>query len=405
MMANPKLAKAMRYRHEYEQNRDPDVVQDIFDGQHYRSLRDSYVTVAGKRLPFCFFNDPRDIALGFTLDGVNIFKKRSKTSWPLAIVDYNLPPDIRFHQEHLIPVGVIPGPKKPSDMDSFLYPLVEELLQLAIGVNAFDAVTERLFILRTYLIVNIGDIPAISLLMRMKGHNAFSPCRMCKIVGAQGPPPNKTYYIPLDRRNVSGQSSTLYDPSNLPMRTHKGFMDEAHQVQFAETSTSEKELAKEFGIKGIPLLSSLSSLSFPTSFPYDFMHLIWENLIPNLILFWTGQFKDVQHADQDYVLESSVWKEICHISAEAGNTIPAPFGCRVPNMSTQHWQLTAESRAVWTQYIAPIVLRGRFKEVKYYKHFLELVHLLNLCLEFELPEDKITEIENGFIKWVQDYER
>lgn len=74
-------------------------------------------------------------------------------------------------------------------------------------------------------------------------------------------------------------------------------------------------------------------------------------------------------------------------------------------MSTQRWQLTAESRAVWTQHIAPVVLHGRFKEVKYYKHFLKLVHLLNLCLEFELPAEKVTEIENGFIKWVQDYER
>lgn len=142
-----------------------------------------------------------------------------------------------------------------------------------IGIKAFDVVTEKLFILHAYLIVNLGDIPAISLLMRMKGHNAISPCRMCKIVGVKGPS-SKTNYVPLDHRSVSEQSSTLYDPSNLPMRTHEGFMDEAFQVQFAETMTVEKELAMKFGIKGIPLLSSLSSLSFPLSFPYNFMHLI-----------------------------------------------------------------------------------------------------------------------------------
>jgi len=34
-----------------------------------------------------------------------------------------------------------------------------------------------------------------------------------------------------------------------------------------------------------------------------------------------------------------------------------------------------------------------------------LVHLLNLCLEFELPMEKVAEIENGFIRWVEDYER
>ena len=186
---------------------------------------------------------------------------------------------------------------------------------------------------------------------------------------------------------------------------HNGFIDEANQVQFARTLTLEQNLTMEFGIKGIPLLSSLSSLSFPTSFPYDFMHLIWENLIPNLVLFWTGCFKELSHEGMGYVLSDSVWADICCVSAKAGDMIPAAFGCHVPNMSTQHWQLTAESWAIWTIYIAPIMLHGRFPEEKYYKHFLHLVHLLKLCLKFELPMEKVVKIENGFIRWVEDYEQ
>ncbi|KAF8345262.1 hypothetical protein F5887DRAFT_1061833 [Amanita rubescens] len=135
------------------------------------------------------------------------------------------------------------------------------------------------------------------------------------------------------------------------------------------------------------------------------MHLIWENLIPNLVLFWSRCFKELSHNEMGYALSDSVWKDICRISAEAGDTIPAAFGCRVPNMSSQRWQFKAESWATWTIYIAPIVLRGRFPQDKYYKHFLRLVHLLNLCLEYELPMEKVAEIENGFIRWVEDYER
>ena len=37
------------------------------------------------------------------------------------------------------------GPKKPGDMDSFLWPLVQELLQLEIGVPAFDAIAQVSF--------------------------------------------------------------------------------------------------------------------------------------------------------------------------------------------------------------------------------------------------------------------
>ena len=106
-----------------------------------------------------------------------------------------------------------------------------------------------------------------------------------------------------------------------------------------------------------------------------------------------------------YVLSDSVWADICRVSAKAGDTIPVAFGCHVPNMSTQRWQLTAESWAIWTIYIAPIMLHGWFPKEKYYKHFLHLVHLLKLCLKFELPMEKVVKIENGFIRWVEDYER
>lgn len=122
MMANLRLAKAMLYRYQYEENCDPGVIQDILDGQHYRSLLESFVMVVGKQLPFLHFSDFWDVALGLSTDGVAIFKKRSKTSWPLGIFNYNLPPDIRFLKENLIPIGVIPGPKKPSNMDSSYTP-------------------------------------------------------------------------------------------------------------------------------------------------------------------------------------------------------------------------------------------------------------------------------------------
>ena len=399
LAANPQLAETMRYRTEFEGTRNQGRMQDIFDGEMYRSLLNSFVAVAGEKLPFCHFSDSRDIALGLATDGVAIFKKRSKTSWPIVLFNYNLPPEVRFQKENFISVGVIPGPNKPSDLDSFLYPLVQELLQLEIGVKAFDALTKTLFTLHAYLIVVLGDIPAVSLLMRMKGHNGFSPCRMCKITGVRKDP-KSPYYIPLNRN-----SSASYDPANLPMRTREGFNNEAKEVQFAINTTTEEDLAKKFGIKGIPLLSSLSALSFPASFPYDFMHLVWENLIPNLISFWTGGFKDLSHSGKGYLLEDKVWKEICSTSALAGNTIPSSFGCRVPNMSTQRWQLTSESRAMWTLFIAPIVLRGRFIEERYYRHFLDLVRLLNMCLEYELPMEQVAKIEQGFIKWVKDYER
>ena len=93
-----------------------------------------------------FFSDPRDIALGFSTDGFGPFKKRNKTAWPLIIFNYNLPPNERFRKENIISLGTIPGPKKPANMDSFLWPLVQELLQLEIGVSAFDPIAQVSFL-------------------------------------------------------------------------------------------------------------------------------------------------------------------------------------------------------------------------------------------------------------------
>jgi hypothetical protein len=93
-----------------------------------------------------------------------------------------------------------------------------------------------------------------------------------------------------------------YNPCALLLQNYISFMEQAMKVQYTSTNVDYEGLATKYSIKGLPLLSTLSSLSFPVSFPYDFMHLIWTNLIPNLICFWTGNFKDISHQDEGYVL-------------------------------------------------------------------------------------------------------
>jgi len=61
--------------------------------------------------------------------------------------------------------------------------------------------------------------------------------------------------------------------------------------------------------------------------------------------------------------------------------------------------------SMWSLFIAPIILRGRFPEDCYYKHFCSLVRILDLCLQFKISEEDIDEIELGIRKWVVDYEQ
>ncbi|KAL7280964.1 hypothetical protein ACG7TL_005913 [Trametes sanguinea] len=369
-------------------------------GSHMRAYK-THVTVNGEDLGFCFFADERDIALGLSTDGFSPFKGRKSrkyTAWPLLIINYNLPPEERFLKKNIICVGVIPGPKKPWDMDSFLYPMVEELLRLQIGVSTYDTLSDTLFLLRAYLIVAFGDIPAMSLLMRMKGHNALTPCRMCTIRGVRGP---------------SG-GSKRYDPAALPLRSHEDFLANAREIDVAPTEAQAERLRKLYGIKGTPLLSSISSLSFPRSFPYGFMHLIWENLIPNLVSLWTGDFKglglargdgDGRETSAPFVIPQDAWEELGSICASASRTIPSAFGAALPNIASDRGLFTAEMWANFTLYLAPALLRDRFRDRRYYTHFLQLVDLLKICLQFEYSSNDIKTVKAGFAEWVKDFER
>ena len=149
-------------------------------------------------------------------------------------------------------------------------------------------------------------------------------------------------------------------------------MAQAEEVQNATTNTDATNLAKLYGIKGVPYLSLLPSLNFPKSFPYDFMHLIWENLIKNLVLHWTGEFKGLGAGKESY----AVWNAIGEATGKSGSTIPSAFGSRVPNVATHQSQMSAEMWSFWTLYLGPVLLRRQFQRPKHYTHFVRLVRLL-----------------------------
>jgi Transposase family tnp2 len=399
----------MKYRSE-EHVHHPGCINDIFDGSVYLKLVTTQVVVDGKELPHVYFSDPRDIALGLSTDGFSPFRRRKRTAWPLIIFNYNLPPELRFSKEYMMCLGVIPGPKKPKDIDSFLRPAVEELLKLACGVRAFDVLLGTLFALHAFLIIIFGDIPAMSMVMKMKGHNGFSPCRACKITGVRIPGALSTVsYVPLDRsRHPNAQDSCYikcYDAYDLPLRTHSEMLAQGREVQLAATTTESNRLSKAYGVKGLPILSYLTSVSLPRSFPYDFMHLLWENVIPNLVLLWTGDFKGVDEGCESYKLRKVVWEAVGEATATAGTTIPHVFCSRPPNIVRDRSSYTADSWSFWALYLGPILLHRKFAKPKYYDHFVALVKLLHICLQFELSEDDIKTLRDGFVAWVQKYEK
>ena len=86
---NKEFGQSMLYRSKYQRN--GTNLQDIMDGANYQRLRGTNVTINGQLRPYKYFED-----------------------------------------------RVVPGPYKPQDFDSFLWPFVKELLKLAAGFKAYD---------------------------------------------------------------------------------------------------------------------------------------------------------------------------------------------------------------------------------------------------------------------------
>ena len=374
----------------------PDVSSDIFDGEYYHQLRSTPITVHGKPInpPANYFEDDRDIALGLSTDGYGIFSSGQATAWPLVIFLYNLPPELQVHVKHLLALGVIPGPNKPAEIDSFLIPLHEELFQLAKGVDAYDIQSKKSFLLHAFLLLIFGDFPAVSMVMNMKGVNGLSPCRNCKITAIPIPSDtNHTHYVPLTT-DLTGLG-----------RNHMELMADAKWVDEAETISAANRIAKETGIKGTPLLSTLDYIAFPQSFPLDFMHIAWENVVKTLVGLWTNNYKGIGEGKESYHIGAGSWKTIGADGAASGSTIPSAYSPHIPDVSKKGSYLTADMWSFWTLYLAPVLLRNQFKKPEYFTHFVELVRLFRICLQFDISVSEIQELKTGFIKWVEEYKR
>jgi hypothetical protein len=180
--------------------------------------------------------------------------------------------------------------------------------------------TDEFFLLRGYLLLIFGDIPIMSMVMCMTGHNRFFPCHMCKIWGVQIPnSQNNSHYVPLDcsfhpTMTESDSAIAVYNTAVLPLCTEVEMLHQAKEVWGALNKAQKNCLLKAHGIKGVSLLSNIKSLFFPLSFPYDFMHLIWENVILNVISLWTGKFKGLDEGNQESVHAQSLggyWGSHC----------------------------------------------------------------------------------------------
>ena len=111
-----------------------------------------------------FSNDPHNVQLAMTVDGLNPFGDMSSaySVWPVVLVTYNLPPWLCTKRNFCMLSLLISGPKQPrNNIDVFLEPLVDELkVTWDEGVRTYDAHSRSFFNMKAILMWVIHDFPA-----------------------------------------------------------------------------------------------------------------------------------------------------------------------------------------------------------------------------------------------------
>jgi hypothetical protein len=127
------------------------------------------------------------LRLGLSLDGVNPFSMQRSThsTWPVMVLVYNLPPWLVTKKFFVSLYILISGKESPTsdNIDVYLSPLVEELLELSASVDVFDSLADiRIerprFKMRDLLLWTISDFPAYGLISGLCT-NGYLACPIC----------------------------------------------------------------------------------------------------------------------------------------------------------------------------------------------------------------------------------
>lgn len=132
-----------------------------------------------------FSQDPHNIRLGLALDGVNPFSDQSTkwSTWPVFLINYNLPPWLATKPFFLMLSLIIPRKKSVTSkiIDAYLEPLYDELMELWKGIEAIQSLRDGhsiKFTLRASLLFTIHDLPPYGTLSSLSVHG-YHGCIAC----------------------------------------------------------------------------------------------------------------------------------------------------------------------------------------------------------------------------------
>jgi hypothetical protein len=360
---------------------------DVFDGDWFRQCwMDGY------------FHDNRDIALRLTLDAIGVVKHPQKRQLVTPVVLYllSLPPDTRDDATNALTTHLIPGGYNKEFIDTWLEPLVTELLELHRGVQAYYGASRGDFTMRAHVIMVTGDGPAVADMMGTKSPGkAKQSCRLCSFSGTQGK--RGKYYYP--------------NSNNLQPVLHVDMRAQIEQVErHRHTGGSQlhyNNIRRDAGITCRSILMDLPTVHFPRSFPIDIMHSMNHNIPKTMFRLWKAAKYPPQVGQQarrhPWVIPEAEWDLIDNGLLDSRASVPVRVGTAPRSTRSFGNWTTHEWRSHFLTYGAPALTY--YLPAEYSTNFLCYRQLLCTTSSRGFTSLEIQTFEGQAVSFVREYER
>ena len=347
-------------------------ISDIYDGKVWRD----FLVIAGESFLHASFT----FGLMINIDWFQPYTHTVSSVGVIYLTIMNLPRTLRFKLENIIIVGIIPGPNEPEhDVNSFLIPLVQELLDFWSGVPLQIATKSGTVVqvVRCALLCVFCDLPAARKACGLLSYTARLGCSRClkEFPGKVG-----------EERDFSG-----FDRSKWTPREDTKHRANVKKLKECKTKTALQQAESEYGCR-YSILLDLPYFS-PTRFMIiDPMHNLFLGTGKRMLALWI-EFNLISkhHFDKIQLLVDKM-------------VVPADIG-RIPTkISSGFSGFKADQFKAWiTIYSIPalynVLPTDHFET---WRHFMLACRLL--CMH-SLSEVDITLADNLLLRFCRRVER
>jgi hypothetical protein len=407
---HPDQANKMRWREEYTKKifdelktsgGIPDVYEDVLYGKQYLDACQSGRIKEG------------DAVLMFSIDGAQLYESKQSDCWIYIWVVFDHAPDERYKKKYVLPGGIIPGPKKPKNLDSFIFPGLHHLRAIQTeGLPIWDGAKKSLFRSNPFLFVATADGPGMAFLTGLVGHHGRFACRLYCGLPGRHKPGAPTYYPAL--RQPDGPNPLDHPDFFIHQLPLPGSFDYERNLErvIRCTNMTEYELARlETGITKPSIFCGFDTdhiLLVPLCFGSDIMHIAAINVGDLLLPLWRGTFRAEATDDKSTwdwaVLTKAAWKAHGSLIADATPFLPGSFD-RPPrnpaekiNSGYKAWE--------WLLYLygmAPATLYGILPQ-PYWTNFCHLARGLRLMQQYHISRSDLVDGHHHLLDFADEFE-